>query len=157
MGEFLKEGQKGKAENTANPNRSPLQGAALRHRVDAVEYLLSLGADVSQLSGKTGYALHAASCDESPNGLAIMKMLIEHGADPNSRGGEYGTALQAAATHGCLQNVKFLLAAGADPTIEGGKYGSPLNAATAGKKKYYHVANFLRRYTAKMLDSRDLI
>lgn len=125
----------------------------MRHQVEAVEYLLLLGADVNQLSGKTGYALHAACREESPKGPAILKMLLDHGADPNARGGKYETALQAAAKHGCLQNVKILLKAGADPTIEGGRYGSPLKAAMAGKKKHYLVANFLRRYLAKMGNS----
>ena len=127
-----------------------MQGAALRHRLGAVEYLLSLGADVTQLSGKTGYALHAACSYESGESPAIIKMLLDHGADPNARGGKYETALQAAAKHGCLNNVKILLKAGADPTIRGGRYGSPFEAATAGKKKHYLVANYLRRYIAKM-------
>jgi len=102
---------------------------------------------VNQLSGKAGYALHAACRHESENGRRVLRSLLDHGADPNARGGKYETALQAAAKHGCLDNVKILLAAGADPTIEGGKYGSPLKAAVA-KKKHYHVANFLRRYMA---------
>ena len=63
-----------------------------------VEYLLSIGADATQLAGKTGYALHAACRAESEDGLKIIKMLLEHGAGPNSRGGKYETALQAAST-----------------------------------------------------------
>ena len=127
--------------------RAPLQGAALRHRVEALEYLLSLGADVNQLSGKTGYALHAACRTESTEGERVIKLLLDNGADPNARGGKYETALQAAAKHGCLDNVKTLLAAGADPTIQGGRYGTPLDAAAANKKEiHYHVVNYLRRY-----------
>ena len=112
-----------------------------------MEYLLGLGVDVNQLSGKTGYALHAVCRCDSKDGVKVMKMLLDHGADPNARGGKYETALQSAAKHGHLQNVKFLLSAGADPTIEGGKYESPLKAAMA-KTKHYHVANFLRRHMA---------
>lgn len=74
-------------------------------------------------------------------------MLVKHGADPNARGGQYGTALQAAALHGCLFNVKYLLSVGADPTIEGGQYKSPLNASLANQK-HHHVAYYLRRYIA---------
>jgi ankyrin repeat protein len=135
----------------ANSNpRSPLQAAAWRHRLAAVEYLLCLGVDVNQLSGKTGYALHAACRYESEDGPKVMRMLLDRGADPNARGGKYETALQSAAKHGHLENVKFLLGAGADPTIEGGRYESPLKAAMA-KKKHYHVANFLRRYMASSI------
>jgi ankyrin repeat protein len=62
----------------------------------------------------------------------------------------YETALQAAAVHGHLENVKLLLDCGADPTIEGGRYGSPLKSAMAKEKKHYHVANFLRRHLQKL-------
>jgi len=111
-----------------------------------VKYLLGLGVDPNQLSGKTGYALHAACRKGSEDGLEILKLLVDHGADPNARGGKYETALQAAAKHGNLENVKWLLSVGADPTIEGGRYGNPLKAAMAGKDKHYHVANYLKRY-----------
>ena len=105
---------------------APLQAAARRHRLAAMEYLLSIGTDVNQLSGETGHALHAACCSGSEDGRRVIKMLLEHGTDPNARAGKYGTALQAAANHGCLDNVKILFAAGVDPTIRGGKYGSPV-------------------------------
>ena len=87
--------------------RSPLQTAARYHMLSALEYLFHIGADVNHLSGKTGYALHAASRFESGEGLAVLKSLLDHGADPNARGGKYRTALQAAAKHGCLDNVKL--------------------------------------------------
>jgi ankyrin repeat protein len=137
-----------KANNTRR--RAPLQAAARRHNLAPVEYLLELGADVNQISGRTGQALHAACRYQSEDGQAVIKMLLDHGADPNARAGKYETALQAAARHGHLENVKLLLAAGADPAIEGGKYGSPVKAALAKEKdkKHYHVANFLTRYMA---------
>lgn len=103
---------------------------------------------MNQCSGKTGYALHAACLAE--NAKAVITLLVDHGADVNARGGKYETAIQAAAAHGHLENVKSLLGRGADPTIEGGKYGSPLQAAV--KKKHYHVENFLRRYLRAGLD-----
>ena len=128
-------------------SRSALQSAARGHNLEAVEHLLKLGVDPNQLSGKTGYALHAACRRESNSGTEILKLLVQHGADPNKRGGKYETALQAAAKHGCLANMKFLLSVGADPTIEGGRYVSPWKAALAGKNKHYHVANYLKRHT----------
>jgi ankyrin repeat protein len=112
-----------------------------------MEYLVGLGADVNQIAGRTGLALHAACRYESEEGKRVIKVLLDHGADPNSRAGKYETALHAAANHGCLGNVKVLLAAGADPTVQGGQFGSPLEAALA-EEKHYHVANFLRRYIA---------
>ncbi len=94
-----------------------------------------------------GYALHVAAQHKSRDGPQVMNMLINHGADPNARGGQYETALQAAAFHGCLTNIRFLLSVGAAPTIEGGQHESPLNASMA-EEKHYHVANHLERYIA---------
>ena len=111
--------------------------------------LVALCPIAPQLAGKTGYALHAAARYESAHGPTVMKMLVDGGADPNARGGKYETALQSAARHGHLANVKFLLSAKADPTIEGGRYRSPLKASLS-KKKYYHVANYLTRHIAAM-------
>ncbi len=130
------------ANITSSP---PLQAAAHENKAAAVEYLLSVGADINQLAGATGYALHAAA-GGSVQGSRVMKMLVDHGADPNALGGEDGTALQSAASQGCLANIKFLLSVGADPTIEGGKHGTPLKAAMA--YGWYHVVNYLRRYMA---------
>lgn len=104
--------------NNSNP-RSLLQAAARRHHLAAVEYLLCLGVDVNQLSGKTGYALNAACCYESEDGPKVMRMLLDHGPDPNTRGGKYETALQSAAKHGHLENVKFLLGAKGGPDCRG--------------------------------------
>ena len=59
--------------------------------------------------------------------------------------GRYETALQAAAFHGCLTNIKVLPSVGAAPTIEGGQHESPLNASMA-EEKHYYVANYLKRY-----------
>jgi ankyrin repeat protein len=60
--------------------------------------------------------------------MEILQFLLKNGADVNALGGEYGTALQAAAFHH-KQYVDMLLDLGADPRIEGGKYGSALKAA----------------------------
>ena len=62
--------------------------------------------------------------------LDILEMLLAAGANPNSRGGFYGTALQKACAHdGNEAVVKMLLKNGARTDIDGGFYGSALMAA----------------------------
>jgi ankyrin repeat protein len=119
-------------------------GTADERYLPALKFLLEHGANINQCSGKSGYVLHAACCKE--NASEVIKLLLDHGADLNARGGEYETAMQAAAFHGHLENVKLLLDLGADPMIKGGKYGSPLDAAMAPERKHYHVANFLTKH-----------
>ena len=59
-----------------------------------------------------------------------MQALIEKGADVNKHGGDYGSALQAAAWFGDADNVKLLLDHGAIVNTEPlGIYGNPLQAA----------------------------
>ncbi|KAK3349186.1 ankyrin repeat-containing domain protein [Lasiosphaeria hispida] len=57
--------------------------------------------------------------------------LIEAGVGIDERGGEYGTALQAAAAAESIDLMKRLLEKGADPDVfhSGSRYGSALNAA----------------------------
>ncbi|KAF7972618.1 hypothetical protein HWV62_17358 [Athelia sp. TMB] len=58
------------------------------------------------------------------------------------KGGEYGTALQAACAGGYHKLAELLLDNGADVRIEGGKYGTALRAASAGN--HFEVAELLR-------------
>ncbi|KAK7456347.1 hypothetical protein VKT23_010593 [Stygiomarasmius scandens] len=61
--------------------------------------------------------------------LGVVKYLVEQGADVNTVGGLYGTALQAAASEGHLDVVTFLHEKGADVNAVGGEYGTALHAA----------------------------
>ena len=67
-------------------------------------------------------------------------MLLEKGADVNAQGGEYSTALQAAACHH-RKYVELLLKHGADPSIKGGKHGSPVEAAR--QKGWHRIVKLL--------------
>ena len=59
-----------------------------------------------------------------------LKIILEAGADPNTRGGFYGTALQKACAHdGNEAVIETLLKNGARTDVYGGWYGSPLIAA----------------------------
>ncbi len=81
---------------------------------------------------------------------SMVRLLLAHGADVNARGGQYGTALHAAAIKGRLGAVKLLIQHGADPRVKAGKFGSALEAAMGGRWRQYHVANYLRRHLAKV-------
>ena len=60
-----------------------------------------------------------------------MKQLLENGAEVNAKGGEYGSALQAASFRGDKAIVKLLLENGAEVNAKGGEYGNALQAAAA--------------------------
>ena len=61
--------------------------------------------------------------------LEILEVLLAAGADPNVRGGAWGTALQNACAFGDEKVVRILLKYGAGTDVYGGRYGSSLNVA----------------------------
>ena len=50
-----------------------------------------------------------------------MKMLLENDADPNAKGGEYGSAIQAATHWGDINIIRLLLNHDANPDVSSGK------------------------------------
>ena len=63
---------------------------------------------------------------------AIVKLLLEKGADVNAQGGRHGHALQAASFGGHEAIMKLLLEKGADVNAQGGRHCHALQAASFG-------------------------
>ena len=63
---------------------------------------------------------------------AVVRLLLEKGADVNAQGGDYGNALQAASNGGHEGVVRLLLGKGANFNAQGGAYGNALQAASYG-------------------------
>jgi hypothetical protein len=59
-------------------------------------------------------------------------LLLDKGAEIDTPGGEYGSALQAASDGGCEAVVKMLLDKGSEINTQGGRYGNALQAASYG-------------------------
>ncbi|KAH8825941.1 hypothetical protein DL96DRAFT_1610297 [Flagelloscypha sp. PMI_526] len=79
--------------------------------------------------GKFGYYLQLAAYHKDQ---ALVELLIQgNHVDIDAVGGDYGTALQAAAARGSNEIVAYLLSKSADPNIIGGDYGTALCAACA--------------------------
>lgn len=103
--------------------------------------LLTAGVDPNAYNKMYGSALQSASAHSN---IAAAKMLLEHGANVNLRGGIFGSALQAAAfgyptpksvcSSGPLMDqeelVSLLLESGADMKATGGYFGTALQAAS---------------------------
>jgi ankyrin repeat protein len=149
---------------------SPLLLAIMNANWDLAKWLIDGGADVNQwdIFGEAPLLTAVdqrnridggrASID-SPNktsGLAIVNLLLEHGADPNMQlffkpahvrgaggGGDVrngnatftrgATPLIRAATNGDLEVVKLLLEHGADATLYMADRQTPIHAAIAGR------------------------
>ncbi|KAM3485216.1 hypothetical protein MY8738_001464 [Beauveria namnaoensis] len=87
----------------------------------------ALVAASSQGHGSIVHMLIQAGAD------AIVRTLIDSGADVNAQGGQSGTALAAAACTGETIIMDILIQRGADVNAQGGHYGNALVAACLGK------------------------
>jgi ankyrin repeat protein len=110
----------------ADPNAegmlgTPLNQAAWADRTDAAKLLLAHGAKVNQADHSAGYTpLHWAASTEERD-ASLVKLLLDHGANPNAEGGQNvdafmdvaQTPLMLAQRRGSTPVVDTLAAAGA--------------------------------------------
>jgi ankyrin repeat protein len=151
---------------------SPLLLAIMNANWDLAKQLITAGADVNQwdIFGEapllTAVDLRnridggRASIDpiNTTKGVAIVNLLLEHGADPNMqlffkpanvRGGSTtftrgATPLIRAATNGDLEVVKILLAHGADATVSMADRQTPIHAAITGRGTEPQVVELIK-------------
>lgn len=125
------------------------------------DLLLERGADVNAgIHEYLGTPLQRACWIKENYSTRFIKLLLDRGADPNIRGGRFGTALQAAcailSTNGSPErpgfcrglrydrhsyyttvisrNIRLLIDHGADVNIEGGRYGTALHALAGSRE-----------------------
>ncbi|KAL9118053.1 MAG: hypothetical protein Q9187_005406, partial [Circinaria calcarea] len=104
---------------------TPLYHAVKRGQTNAVMLLLKLGAHINVPGNNV-------LCLASENGfLDVVQILLKAGAEVNAQGGEFFTALHAAAYRGSLEIIQLLLGRGAEVNTQGGKYFTALQAAAA--------------------------
>jgi uncharacterized protein len=113
----------------------PLGLACFFGHLDTAEYLVRVGASVNAQSRN---GLRAAPIQSAAAGghHQIVKMLLQHGADPNVREQGGYTPLHAAAQNGDDEMIRVLLFGGADLTIKGRDGKAPIDLAIeAGHEK----------------------
>lgn len=115
---------------------TPLHLACFFGRAAAATWLVKEGGPVNEPARNEMkvHPLHSAAAGPEPAArLALARILLEYGADPNARQQQGFTALHAAAQHGDEALAKLLLEHGADPSLTTDDGRTPADLArTAG-------------------------
>lgn len=111
--------------NTFSPQR--LSGAAFAGDVAVMKQALTDGADPNTKDPQSGNTLLTTAA--LMGHTEIVTLLLEHGADVNSRNRDEGTALHIAAFFGRTETVKLLLEKGADTTLRNNMGGTAIAGA----------------------------
>jgi uncharacterized protein len=109
-----------------------LHYAAFFGQEEAARVLLESGAQVGLVARNATLhvtPLHSAAAGRHPG---IVRLLLEHGADPNAAQDGGFTPLHSAAQNDDRESVEALLEAGADPQLANDEGGTP--AALAGEQ-----------------------
>ncbi len=149
---------------------SPLHVAIMNANWDLAKRLIEKGADVNQWDiygeaplftavggrARTGNAGSSIDAPNETNGLTIVRMLLEHGANPNmqlffrpanvrgatnTRG---STPLIRAANNNDMEVVKLLLEHGADATVYMADRQTPIHAVLAGRASEKDALELIR-------------
>ena len=103
--------------------------AAFFGQEDAAKILVERGAEVSLVARNANIhvtPLHSAAAGSHPG---IVKLLLEHGADPNAAQDGGFTPLHSAAQNDDRESVEALLEAGADPALANDEGKTPSDLA----------------------------
>ena len=102
-------------------NATALMKACLGSSVDAIDVLLSAGADPDIIDIDANTWLYYAA--DGNCSREVLQAIINHGADVNAKCKDNATALMRACGKGSIDAINVLLSAGSDPNIVD-KYGN---------------------------------
>ncbi|RRI00914.1 ankyrin repeat domain-containing protein [Mesorhizobium tamadayense] len=95
----------------------PLEYAIYWSPAAFIAALLEAGSNPNYQDHAGFPSIIAALSTERPDRLEIVRILIEHGADPNMRGVNDWTPLHYAVSRRDTEAIRLLLASGADPSL----------------------------------------
>ena len=122
----------------------PLHSAAFNGDLEVVQILLEYGVDVDCPDEFSRTPLNYASQNGHRNDARVARLLIERGADTNTRSYEGGTPLHCASVYGRIEIARLLIEHGANVEVKNDYGKTPLDVARDGD-----MMNLLLELSAK--------
>jgi cytohesin len=124
-----------------------MHAACRKSRRDVVEVLLNAGVHVETEGRWNMRPLHSAASTITGESRPVVNLLIQRGANLNSRGFEHRTALHETAFFNRAEMTELLLTNGADPNLKDRDGKKPIDVAIKeGKFARATVINLLVKY-----------
>ena len=138
---------KSSVEPRSNLEKTPLHSAAYYGDLEMVQVLLEYGVDVDAQSRNRHTPLDFASRNGHRNDPRVARLLIAHGADPNSRNVFGSTILHRASVNGRVEIVRLLIEHGANIEVIDDRGKTPLDIAK--EWKYEEIVRLLSEHLDK--------
>jgi Ankyrin repeats (3 copies)/Ankyrin repeats (many copies) len=127
---------------------TPLHSAAFYGDLEMVQILLEFGVDVD-IKNRDGHTpLDYASASGHRNDARVARLLVAHGADPNTRESIHGfTPLHRASKFGRIEIVRLLIEHGANVEVKNDGGSTPLDVASGEQRE--EIVKLLSEHLAK--------
>jgi cytohesin len=128
-----------------------LHNACRKSRKDVVEYFLNLGIDIETRGHWDMPPLHFAVTTLTGEPRPVVRMLLQRGANINSRGWNGNTVIHECAIYNRYEMAEFLLTRGAEANAKDAKGDTPIDlAVVAGREDRAKLIELLQRYGAQI-------
>jgi len=129
---------------------SPLHSAAYQGDCEIIQVLLDWKLDINAMCGHGDRTpLHLALECSAPKYFETIRLLLEHGADPNARNSDGSTPLHLARQAGTVEDLQLLLKYGADVEAVDGAGRTAFQVASGRGRN--EITKFLSAYGAKSI------